>query len=294
MKKNILLLGGCCIDETLYCDSLPQSGDDILIQSKQVQLGGSCLNVATTLKRSHKTPIIYSALGNNEYIQYKNSLIDEGFDTQCIFNVQGQTGTCTILVDSTKERTFLTHRGVEGTFIENNISNECIESFDWVYLSGIYLVYGDESQKIVPFLMRMIHQGKRIFFDLGSLVNQIEINLLSECLSLSHIIKGNKSELNQLKKRFGFQNEMEMLNSILTIIIKTLGKEGSITYLPDGPIVKSSIEIVAQDSTGSGDAFVGGFLSALCDDLPIDQCLDMATQYGALATTHSGGRIKFK
>lgn len=294
MKKNVLLLGGCCIDETLHCNTLPQSGDDILIQSKQVQLGGSCLNVATTLKRCHKNPILYSALGNNIFTQYRNNLIDEGFDTQCIFDIDGQTGTCTILVDSSKERTFLTYRGIEGTFIENIISDECVQSYDWVYLSGIYLVYGDESQKIVPFLMRMIHQGKKIFFDLGSLVDQIEINLLGECLSLSNIIKGNEAELTQLKKRFGLQSESELLNSHLSIVIKTLGKDGSITYLPDGPIVKPSVEVIAEDTTGSGDAFVGAFLSALCDELPIEQCLELASQHGALTTTHPGGRIKLK
>lgn len=294
MKRHVLLLGGCCIDEILECDHLPRSGEDILIKSKQVQLGGSCLNVATVLKRCGKEPVIYSALGNSVYSQYKNELQTEGFDCRCIYELQGQTGTCTILIDSTKERTFLTYNGIEGHFNEDNIPLEVIEETDWIYLSGIFLTYKDESQKIVPFLMRMIHQGKHVLFDLGSLVDQIEINLLRECVECSSIIKGNEHEIEILIERLKLSHITDLLSPELRIIIKTCGAQGSITYLDKNILSIPSIDVEPIDTTGSGDSFVGAFISSIMDNLSTKESLEIASRFGALATTHPGGRLKLK
>lgn len=292
MKQQVLLLGGCCIDEILECDHLPKAGDDILIKSKKVMLGGSCLNVATILKRLGKEPILYSALGQSIYSQYRADLIEEGFDCSCIYEVEGQTGTCTILIDSSKERTFLTYNGIEGQFNEDKIPLTVIDQIEWIYLSGIFLTYKDESQKIVPFLMRMIHQGKHIFFDLGSLVDQIEINLLKECIELSSIIKGNESEIDILVNRLHLGHITEILNTNLRIIIKTCGAQGSLTYLEKNSLSTPSVEVEPIDTTGSGDSFVGAFIASLLDNLSTQECLEIASKFGAIATTHAGGRIK--
>jgi sugar/nucleoside kinase (ribokinase family) len=292
MKRQVLLLGGCCIDEILECDYLPSSGDDILIKSKKVMLGGSCLNVATVLKRLGKDPVLYSALDPNVYAQYILDLKDEGFDCSCLYEEQGQTGTCTILIDKTKERTFLTYNGIEGNFDENRIPQEIINEIDWIYLSGIFLTYKDESQKIVPFLLRMVHQGKHIIFDLGSLINQIEITLLKECVELSSIIKGNEYEINCLVRRLSIPHITNIIKDNLRVIIKTCGSEGSITYVENNILSIPSIEVEPIDTTGSGDSFVGAFISSLLDNLTTQECLEIASKFGALATRHPGGRIK--
>ncbi|MEA4876173.1 carbohydrate kinase family protein [Anaerorhabdus sp.] len=291
MKNKVLLLGGLCIDETLECTNLPKVGQDIMIHSKQTQLGGSCLNVATLLKRLNKEPLIYSAIGDKDYLDAFQLFTEESFDTTCLYREDGQTGSCTILVDETKERTFLTYRGIEGNFDEEHIPLELMEDVEWIYLSGIYLVYGLESQKIVPFLIRMIHQGKKIFFDLGSLVEQIEISLLKECVSLSSIIKGNDNEIKVLIDRLQLQHITNILDSTLRIIIRTMGKEGSITYLSENTLTVPSVDVSAIDTTGSGDAFVGAFIASMIDNLSIQECLEIATQYGSIATTYHGGRI---
>lgn len=291
MKNKVLLLGGICIDETLECTNLPKVGEDIIIHSKQVQLGGSCLNVATTLKRLVKEPLLYSAVGEKDYLDVVSLFNNENLSLSCIYSESGQTGSCTILVDQTKERTFMTYKGVEGNFDESHIPIEELENIEWIYLSGIYLVYELESQKIVPFLIRMIHQGKKIFFDLGSLVDQIEITLLQECLTLSSIIKGNEYEIDVLCQRFNLQHITNILDSTLRIIIKTMGKDGSMTYLSENILSTPSIDVNAIDTTGSGDAFVGAFIAGMIDNLTIQECLQIATQYGSTATTHTGGRL---
>lgn len=292
MKRQVLLLGGCCIDEILECDHLPKSGEDILIKSKNTMLGGSCLNVATVLKRCGKEPIIYSAIGKDVYSKYLNELLTEGFDCSCIYEEVGQTGTCTILIDKTKERTFLTFNGIEGNFNEDKISQKVIEEIEWIYLSGIFLTYKDESQKIVPFLIRMVYQGKNVIFDLGSLVNQIEINLLKECVELSSVIKGNEMEIDILIKRLHLKHITELISKNLRIIIKTCGASGSITYLEKNTLTIPSVAVNPVDTTGSGDNFIGAFISGLIDNLTTRECLEIASKFGALATTHSGGRKK--
>ena len=46
--------------------------------------------------------------------------------------------------------------------------------------------------------------------------------------------------------------------------------------------------VVCVDTTGAGDSFVGGFLSCLAQDLPLEACLAFANRCGARAVEHVG------
>ncbi|MEG1462575.1 MAG: PfkB family carbohydrate kinase, partial [Anaerorhabdus sp.] len=63
------------------------------------------------------------------------------------------------------------------------------------------------------------------------------------------------------------------------------------TYLSENTLTVPSVDVSAIDTTGSGDAFVGAFIASMIDNLSIQECLEIATQYGSIATTHHGGRI---
>ena len=46
--------------------------------------------------------------------------------------------------------------------------------------------------------------------------------------------------------------------------------------------------VACVDTTGAGDSFVGGFLSCLAQDLPLEACLAFANRCGARAVEHVG------
>jgi sugar/nucleoside kinase (ribokinase family) len=66
-----------------------------------------------------------------------------------------------------------------------------------------------------------------------------------------------------------------------TIAVKR-GNRGCTVYTKDGKIDAPSYEVREVDPTGAGDCFDAGFLCGLLEDLPLEECVQIATAAGAL------------
>lgn len=71
------------------------------------------------------------------------------------------------------------------------------------------------------------------------------------------------------------------------VVIK-LGDEGALAHV-DGTVLRASARpVTAHDPVGAGDAFVGGYLSALLDGLPPAERLERGSVCGAFAVSVAG------
>ena len=69
----------------------------------------------------------------------------------------------------------------------------------------------------------------------------------------------------------------------------TKGKDGAIYLDNDGLHTQTGFPVKVQDTVGSGDSFLAGFLSQLLKGQDPQQCLAFACATGALVATHRGG-----
>jgi ribokinase len=104
----------------------------------------------------------------------------------------------------------------------------------------------------------------------------------------------NEREARNLSGLTDAADAARLLASRGCAVVVTLAESGALAGLPDGRVVKAeSVTVDVIDTVGAGDLFAAAFIWADLSDLPIEECLAMATRYASYSlgvpTTHQKG-----
>lgn len=84
---------------------------------------------------------------------------------------------------------------------------------------------------------------------------------------------------------------LEILGKHYETVVAKLGADGAIARTDDGTIVGAHAVIIeAMGTTGAGNAFLAGFVRALCRKSSLAKCLAEANAAGARAAVQIGGQ----
>ncbi|MBC7775113.1 MAG: carbohydrate kinase [Phycisphaerae bacterium] len=106
-------------------------------------------------------------------------------------------------------------------------------------------------------------------------VNDIELAILSKWYGMGGV---ESEQMGALQKKFGFDR-----------IIVTKGEHGAACLSKAGYCSVPGVSVKVQDTIGSGDAFLSGFLSQFFAGASDQECLRFANALGALTATKAGG-----
>ena len=107
-------------------------------------------------------------------------------------------------------------------------------------------------------------------------MNEYELSMVAEWLGIAEL--DNKSQLNYLNKRYGYQ-----------AILTTLGEEGAVC-LADGKWYNQPVfKVQVADTVGAGDAFLAAFTYKLLNQNSIQECLRFGCAVGGLTASKHGG-----
>ena len=76
-------------------------------------------------------------------------------------------------------------------------------------------------------------------------------------------------------------------------MIVTLGARGALVATPEGLRRIPPVKVQAVDTTGAGDAFIGGFARYFAAGLDLDAALGKATRYAADSVTRRGAQKSY-
>eukprot|EP00897_Mesotaenium_endlicherianum_P005333 jgi/Mesen1/4828/ME000243S04005 len=160
------------------------------------------------------------------------------------------------------------------------------EIFDVALAAGV-------AQEIDPVIFQRLAQlSRRIIVDIQALVRSIdrtsgEISLLRleetpfyELLSPSCILKASKLEAESL--------DIRKCSQVCEAVIVTDGARGSQVFTRHGDFVVAAYKIVEMDSTGAGDAFLGGLSAGLARGLSLRQAVSLGSYFGAQTAAQLG------
>lgn len=296
MNKNVLMLGGILIDKYILVDKYPQKGGDVIIRDEFYKAGGCAVNAAKTLKNLGMNPVIYSVVTDDELgrlmRQYAASM---GFDMRCITERKGlRTGYCMIVLDGDKERTFLTYKGCEGIFDAATIPKAVLDNTEYIFITGIYMIYNEYSAYICDFLEKMYAQGRRIIFDPGSLIKEIDRDALRRVLSVAYAVTPNTNEIDEIEQATGRDRFREKgFGYGISYIVETMGKDGCRLYTPSGARFYGAYKADVKDTAGSGDSFTAGLIYGLSSYGDIDAAVRYGSACGALTSEIMGAHGDF-
>lgn len=124
-------------------------------------------------------------------------------------------------------------------------------------------------------------------------------DLLETLLTKATMVKMNDEELETLSAWFGASgNEADKMNYLkkqfqLDALIVTKGANGAALINENNHYIHSGFKVEVQDTIGSGDAFLGAFLSKLLGGAAAEECLETACAAGALVAAKKGATPEY-
>ncbi|HLM33328.1 MAG TPA: carbohydrate kinase family protein [Gaiellaceae bacterium] len=271
-------------------DRLPERGTLELVDEIRVHGGGCALNTASALARLGLRAAAAGKLGVDPLADVLLGLLEErGVDGRAVVRDPVIPTSATVaLVGADGERTFLHLPGANASLSAGDLDPELIFSGRALHLGGTFLLEALDGEPTATVLAEARRRG--LFtsldtaYDASGRWNRVlpsleQLDLFTPSIAEARGITGER-EPDRAARNLRELGVRE--------VAVTLGPEGCyvVGETFEGHIPAPVVEVV--DGTGSGDAFVAGFLHAKLAELPLEDAARFANATGALAATASG------
>ena len=264
--------------------------------------GGAPANVAVGVARLGSPSAFIGRVGNDPLGQFmQQTLAAENVDsTHMVLDPQHRTSTVVVGLDN-GERSF--------TFMVNPSADQFLQTSDlppfqageWLHCCSIALINNPSREATFEAIRRIKVAGGFFSFDpnlresLWSSLEEMK-SVVMEAVSLADVLKFSEEELTLLTNTDSLDKAFESITTQYPdkLIIVTLGKDGALYHLCSQQQVIAGKALQPVDTTGAGDAFVGGLLAGLAqhsdwrESSVLQQIIRQANACGALATTAKG------
>lgn len=266
--------------------------------------GGAPANVAVGVARLDGSVGFFGRVGNDPLGRFlKETLANESVDVQCL-KLDDERRTSTVLVDLDEhgERTF--------TFMVKPSADQFTQIEDipqfqagqWMHFCSIALANEPSRGTTLEAVTRLKKAGGFIAFDPNlrdevwsdpTLIQSVVLDAMSK----ADVIKISEEELTFLTGQSNIETGLDWLQARyqIPVMIVTLGGDGALVRLADGDeFTVAGFKAKVVDTTGAGDAFVGGLLASLIQTNTWNQketiikAVKNANGCGALAVTAKG------
>ncbi len=266
MVKTDLVAGGySSIDRIIKIRQKAQIGHTAIVDNKESfrpHFGGCAVNVCVLLSRLGWRTLPLIRVGDDyESSGYRDHLEEAGVGTDAVTKVPSEsTSHCYLIEDADKEHITLFHPGAMDEKHANPFPDEHVRAARYA------LITANSRQDSAHFLKQCRAFDIPLVFGMKADYDAFPKDFLAEILATAKIVFMNTEEEESLKALYGLDDIRDLFASRgLDTIIVTRGAEGSICHERRGeridtfttPAVKPE-RIV--DTTGSGDAFIAGFL----------------------------------
>ncbi len=291
---SILVFGNVTLD--VICktvDDVPRY-DSIAFQDAAVTPGGCASNVAIGLAHLGEKPLLVACMGDD---QTADILVDawekRGIDARYVKRIPGKgTGVSVGLVDSDFQPRFIHTSGanaeLEGETLNPDIFKE--QTIEFMHIAGYFVLPGLLNHHFADTLARVQEAGVFISLDvvrspamktpepLWNILPNLDLFMCN--LQEAEIMTGVSDPAGAVS---AFQEK-----GARSVIIK-LGAEGCWLADADRGMHIPGIEVEqVEDTTGAGDAFAAGLVSALRQGKDIEEACRFGAKQGAMTTGFLG------
>jgi ribokinase len=266
----------------------PEKGEDAMASRITVRPGGSIANTAIVLGKLAVETRMICCTGADIWADLAlESLNSSGVNTDFVVrDPHCTTGLIFIPVTSDGERTMFSYRGANIHLDPADISRAVFEDAEILHISGYNFL--DSPQREATWRAVEIAREKAIpiSLDIGVEPAKKANNALMSILpDLSLLVLGMK----EAERLLGVNTKEDAIEGFLaegvrTVAIK-MGPEGCALANADCSCQLPGYDMKTVDTTGAGDAFCGGMLFGLLNDLSLPACGSLANLLGGLATT---------
>ncbi|UNC90869.1 carbohydrate kinase family protein [Candidatus Contubernalis alkaliaceticus] len=297
MTADVIGLGASAMDIVLTCEELPREDGFAFIHSEKIMPGGSCANVMVALKKLGIKAALTAKIGDDHYGRlFQEQLFNTGVETSFLVTKKGGTTL----------HTFITVARNGKKAIYANLGDSLLEltedevSVD--ILRGAKVFYTDMfgAAPALKLARECRRRNIQVVFNLQcspSFMNfcGVSSEQLEEMIALCHLLVVCKEGMKELAGTDVPKDAGAVLYSRYSPdsgLITTHGEEGSVWWRKDQVVQCRAFPVKAVDTTGAGDAFTGGLISAYYfkNNQPED-ALKFASACAAIKCIQPGARL---
>lgn len=284
---KIATIGDVNVDLIARIDRMPELGKQVITKDFQTHGGGCSANFSLSCARLEMDVQLFGKVGDDVFGTYVLvELEDNKVDTSNVLLTDKKTGV-TVAVVQGIERSFITFRGENATYSLNDIDVSKIQA-EIVHLPSYFLM--DGLRKDYVKLIDLLHAaGVQVSFDTGwdpRGFTAETVDPLFEILPRIDVFLPNIDEVRNilgLDPKTGPERAAEILLDMgVKVVAIKMGKDGcwvanheNIEYVP-------SFSVKVVDTTGAGDNFNAGFISAYISGKPLRECALIGSATAAL------------
>jgi ribokinase len=286
--SDILIVGSLNADLVVRVPRFPQPGETISGGDLQIIPGGKGANQAVAAARQGTSVSMLGRVGNDSFgPELIQNLKQNNVDTSHVqIDAGAATGTAIIVVDANGQNNIVLSPGGNGQVRPADVADVSFSDYKLVLLQLEIPI-----EAVTAAAQRARESGLRVLLNPAP-----ALSLPKELISLSDFILPNETELSLLTNQSvhdiasAEKAARTLLEGGAQNVIVTLGAKGAL--IVNQEIMKHipAFDVQVVDTTAAGDAFIGGFASALLSNKSLEEAVRYGCACGSLATTKFGAQ----
>lgn len=274
-----------------FCDviftglpSLPALGEEYYAQQLMVVPGG-ILNTVVALRRLGVRVGWLGALGNDLFSRYIGELAEaEGVDMSLLQRSDESLQRVTVALSYPAERAFVSYVDPSPDTLDMLIERVEALSFSHLHFTGL------KVDARMPELLRQCRErGITLSSDCQHRPDTLETPYVREIISALDIFMPNCREAMNLTGTDTLQRAAEILRPLVPTLVIKDGANGAYGWRNGQQFHSPALDLTPVDTTGAGDVFNAGFLTAFLAGEPLPVCLRWGNISGGQSTLGYGG-----
>ena len=273
------------------------------IPGSLVMASGKGLNVARAIRILGGSALSAGFLGGHDGRLLAGLAEQEGLPGSWT-PIEGQTRTCTILVDPEKgEATVINEAGpavsaaewarLQADVLEHAAQASGLSQTSCVCFSGS-LPMGDSPAAFAALLRALVAARRQVWVDSSAEGLQAALSAGPVGVKVNGLEAGEMLGMEVSDAASALQAAARLRNPLARPVVLTLGKAGAVMVTDEGGWLARPPEVQAVSAVGSGDSFLAGLVTSLEAGHPNGEALRRAAAAGAAnALSPGSGRFEY-
>jgi sugar/nucleoside kinase (ribokinase family) len=245
--------------------ALPRAGELVAVPEMALRIGGCAANVAVDLAKQEVATSVMGKVGRDIWGRFlKEELSGHGIDTSGVMETDAfQTSQTLVLLCVGEDRRFVHSFGANKDLRAEDFNRERVASAKAFYLGGYLAMPGLEPGATADLFRFCRERGVTTFLDVVTSGDFEPSGELEAVLPFVDFFLPNDDEALLLTGRTDPAEQAQALIDLgCRTVVLTLGSRGTLVHDGTGLHRFGAFHVKAVDSSGSGDAFAAGFITA--------------------------------
>jgi sugar/nucleoside kinase (ribokinase family) len=267
----------------------PKMGSEVLASGFQLALGSASAIFACGVAKLGGRVMFISRVGRDDFGDFCLAALKEaGVSTTLVTRAPGVGTGITLSLSTRRDRALVTYPGAMATLTYEQVDMSALEGKSHLHMTSYFLQAG-----LRPSFARIFRKARRAglttSFDPNSDPAHSWGRGIWKVLEQTDVLFVNAREAAELTGTQDTRAALKIFNGHVPCAVIKQGSKGAVA-VKDGKFFRSpGFRVNALDTTGAGDSFDAGFVSAFLRGETVDACLSAGNACGAMSTLEAGG-----